>query len=254
MPPHVCIVYRDTPAWVTGSLTARAMRRFDREISRPIGTTERLVEAWNAVATRPFVAVRAELQRIARAQNARIPGTLTVDVGDLPRLHEPASEPFWIVPIDDDDWLSPDLAKALRGSCPKRNSGVRWISQRLSDGLEARADSAEFCYTNNYAISSRFVQENWMRNALARHEAAQVIFESDGLAIDFVAQELGLTLKHPCSFTTLERRVRFGNGRIRDEVVAHLRGVAACIDRHRLPWAAASLSAEYQVFSHCLGV
>jgi hypothetical protein len=131
------------------------------------------VELWNAIFDMPYRLFRRELKRIAeinlaRVQNARCLPLEEVPAGTL------------TVPVDDDDWFAPDLARVLDAEMSDQDSGCYWpsrfweipislahqVSLMLPSELVTRllalrrsifpgARPQWLCMTNNYAVRLR---------------------------------------------------------------------------------------------------
>ena len=143
---HVCL--RSTLDWGDRRLVEeRLLPRF-----RP------KYDAWNAAFDVPYHLFRHRVCEIARLNRSRVEGaecssTSEVGPGQI------------IVPIDDDDWLAPDLANRLRRAheppvgCYLWSSevielprGIRGALRRIAR-LLGRPDR-HLCKTNNYAVAS----------------------------------------------------------------------------------------------------
>ena len=64
------------------------------------------VGLWNSTFTLPYHLFRQELARIARINRSRIAGALCAPLAEVPAGAT-------VVPTDDDDWFSPELATTL---------------------------------------------------------------------------------------------------------------------------------------------
>jgi hypothetical protein len=110
---------------------------------------------------------------------------------------------------DDDDWIGPEIGKALRRS-PLTADATVWRSARFDGSLTVR-DPDGFCFTNNYALRGSFLIRSGEEWRLSRqHMDAQDLVHRPGASLRVVDQVLSVTNKHPCSFTTLERAKREG--------------------------------------------
>lgn len=143
---HVCL--RSTLDWQDEALVrARIIPGF-----RP------KLDAWNATFDMPYHLFRQRLRDIAQLNLSRVEGAVCSELEDVAPGHV-------VVPIDDDDWLAPDLVSHLidayeptvRGylwslhviELPRRvRSSLRWLARWLG-----RPD-LHLCKTNNYAVSS----------------------------------------------------------------------------------------------------
>jgi hypothetical protein len=143
---HICL--RQTLDWHDEALaSAYIIPRF-----RP------KFEAWNATFTMPYHQFRHRLKDIAQLNFSRVDGAICSSLDDVPAGH-------LIVPVDDDDWLAPDLAVHLRRAYEEEAAVYRWSRRvlewrpplnRLRHGLGRFVGRAEkhVCKTNNYAVRS----------------------------------------------------------------------------------------------------
>jgi hypothetical protein len=83
-----------------------------------------LVDLWNDTFDMPYHRFRQQLKQIAQANHARVEGAVTAALKDVP----PGA---LIAPVDDDDWFSPEMARAVADSRDERYQGYRWPSRFL---------------------------------------------------------------------------------------------------------------------------
>lgn len=112
--PEICLCVRRTLDWGD---EAAVESRLDPDF-RP------KYEMWNATFNIPYRRFRVRLKEIAEAtllgvQGARLVTPATVPPGSL------------VVPVDDDDWLAPDLAARLREAWDGSTQGYSWRSHIL---------------------------------------------------------------------------------------------------------------------------
>jgi len=143
---HVCI--RSTLDW-------RDAARVDAGI---LPDFRPKLEAWNATFDMPYHRFRQRLREIAELNLSRVEGIVrsgveAVPAGDL------------IVPVDDDDWFAPDLARRLEPALDPRVRCYLWTRavieppRLIRDGLRRlarRLGRRELfvCQSNNYAVVS----------------------------------------------------------------------------------------------------
>lgn len=143
---HICV--RQTLAWQDEALVrAHINPRFRQKF-----------ETWNETFTMPYHLFRVHLREIAADNLRRVAGTVVSDISRVP-------EGDIVVPIDDDDWLAPDLAARITPHLnaaavlivwerlalertPWLRSARRWAGRALR-----RPDYP--CKTNNYAVRWR---------------------------------------------------------------------------------------------------
>jgi hypothetical protein len=77
------------------------------------------VEAWNAVFTIPYHVFRHRLKRIAQLNLSRVENAIVARFEEIP----PGA---LVVPVDDDDWFSPDLANVLERHVEGDYKGYYW--------------------------------------------------------------------------------------------------------------------------------
>ncbi len=115
------------------------------------------IELWNKTFRMPYHHYRAELKRIAQLNLSRIQGAIVGSPGDVP-------DGAIAVPVDDDDWFSPDLAKTLENGWDDR-MGCYWPSRFLEVPISfphrlglirkflfPSTKPRWLCTTNNYAV------------------------------------------------------------------------------------------------------
>ncbi len=146
--PVVHICFRQTLDWHDEALVkARIIPRF-----RP------KFETWNATFTMPYHEFRHRLKTIAQLNFTQVEGATCSNLDDVPAGH-------LIVPVDDDDWLAPDLAVRLQRAYEPGAAAYLWSRtvlestspvNRIRHGLGRLLGRAEkhVCKTNNYAIRS----------------------------------------------------------------------------------------------------
>ena len=205
---HVCV--RSTLDWRDGALVqARILPGF-----RP------KLDAWNATFDMPYHLFRQRLRDIARLNLSRVEGAMCAAVEDV----APGQV---IVPIDDDDWLAPDLASHLIEAYEPSVRGYLWSShvielpRRIPGSLRRLARflgrrDRHLCKTNNYAV----VSEPTLRPFVFSHVKASHYFTANPSDVKRVPGVLAIQNRTLASQTVL------GWDRpsiSRDELVALLR-------------------------------
>lgn len=128
-------------------------------------------EMWNGTFSMPYAAFRQRLKEIAAQNLARVADARVAPLDDVP-------EGAWVVPIDDDDWLAPDLVAHVRDVLRPGVLGCSWVHsiletprhrpgaspwRRLRRRLRARrprivggegAKGPFICSTNNYILAN----------------------------------------------------------------------------------------------------
>lgn len=115
------------------------------------------VELWNATFNIRYHSFRQRLHEIARLSWSRIQNACIADEGTVP-------ENAIIVPVDDDDWFSPELGNRLGWETDLSIFGYHWIRhilepERRRRSLKGRVKEAltgkVIFATNNYALRKR---------------------------------------------------------------------------------------------------
>lgn len=147
--PAICICVRRTLDW----------RDEAKVRSQLIGDFRPKYEMWNETFSIPYHRFRQRLKEIAEATLHGVEGARLVAPAEAPRG-------ALVVPVDDDDWLAPDLAVRLReawdGSArgyfwtshilEARPPGMRWLLDRMRPVTPVPDGSRFTCASNNYAF------------------------------------------------------------------------------------------------------
>jgi len=178
------------------------------------------VAVWNATFDMPYHLFRRELKRIAEINLSRVQNARCLPLEEVP----PGA---LAVPVDDDDWFSPDLARVLEAGFPSERSGGYWPSRFLEVPISfahqvglmlpgsfvtqlflirrAIFPSARpkwLCMTNNYAV--RMGPET--APLLLSHVLATQWFLAHPSAIQRIEQPLSLMNRSLASMTQLWSR------------------------------------------------
>ena len=154
---RVRIVIRQSPDWRNtpyDELIAMS-RAFCRSVGAATGFPENfiaeIVRVWDATFPQPFFEVRAALKDIASDNLAHVRARKPLDAARFSRAREKL-----IVPIDDDDWLRRDLFAELRPHMRDDADGYVYGNVLCDSGVTLRALDGG-CYTNNYAVTAKFL-------------------------------------------------------------------------------------------------
>jgi len=140
----VCICVRRTLDWTSKAAVDAGL----------IGAFRPMVELWNASFNIPYHEFRQRLKAIAQLCLSRVEGA------QLASLDSPPPGAL-LVPVDDDDWFSPDLAHRLRQASDPSISCYYWTRHILEPerrkrrwkGLLKELLTGHVIFaTNNYAI------------------------------------------------------------------------------------------------------
>jgi hypothetical protein len=179
---------------------------------------KRKVDVWNETFNLPFHVFRHRVRQIARQNHSRVEGAVCAGWDEIP-------EDALVVPVDDDDWFAPDVAKVLEREFDPGATGYRWVSsfievpihfphrlglirRRIFPGTRPRF----VCTTNNYALVKRPETEVLLR----RHVRASKWVE---------AQEAGV-------MKTIDRRLSVMNRTLASQTTLRLE--RPTIERSRL--------------------
>lgn len=143
------------------------------------------VDAWNRTFTMPFHEFRHRVREIARASLGAVSGAACSPWNEIP-------EGALVIPIDDDDWLSPEAAEALEAARDPAAFGYYWISSYLEVPINVRHRLGLIgrrlfprrrpywtCSSNNYA----FLKSAEMGTRLLKHSHASPWFDGAGAAL-----------------------------------------------------------------------
>jgi hypothetical protein len=202
---RVRIVIRQSPDWRNtpyDELIALS-RAFCRSVGAATGLPENfiadIVRVWDATFPRTFFDVRAALKDIAMdnlSHVARVCHSTLSDSGD-------ARETL-IVPIDDDDWLRRDLFDMLKPHLRDDADGYVYGNVLCDSNITLRPLDGG-CYTNNYAVTAKFVAGGPDRlGSVYQHwDAHQTFLRPSFRRVD-VGLYLSATNKHPASAMKLK--------------------------------------------------
>ncbi len=202
---RVRIVIRQSPDWRNtpyDELIERP-RDFCRSVNSATGFPDdfiaHIVEVWDSTFTRSFFDVRAALKDIAQENLAAVAHACRATLADSTHAREAL-----IVPIDDDDWLRPDLLNALRPFTDAAADGYVYGNVLCDSGVTLRALDGG-CYTNNYAVTAKFVATGADRlTSVYQHWDANGTFRRPSFRRVDVGLYLSATNKHPASAMKLK--------------------------------------------------
>jgi hypothetical protein len=78
-------------------------------------------ELWNATFNLPFHVFRHRVREIARLNHSRVEGAACTAWEEIP-------DGALVLPVDDDDWFSPDVGRVLASEFDPRAAGYYWTS------------------------------------------------------------------------------------------------------------------------------
>ena len=133
-PPDVCIFVRSNIDWLN----------FDYKVK--FGA-ERQVGFWNDVFKMPYHIFRHRLQQLAERNLNDLGLPVVKDI-------KQALTHTVVIPVDDDDWFSPDLNAVVRREFDLTMPVLTWKCHFLTeDG--ASIDNRFLCCTNSYAVNTK---------------------------------------------------------------------------------------------------
>jgi hypothetical protein len=195
--------------------------------------------AWNATFDPPYHLFRHRLKQIAQENLSRVARAVLAPIEAIPRGAV-------VIPVDDDDWLSPELAERLAERYDPAAGGYLWIREVVEPPRRLRTRlwnwawswKASTCATNNYAV----VNEPELTELLFRHVKAGRYFDANRSRILRIPQTLAIQNRNLSSQTAMAwRRPSIA----REELVESLR-------RYRTLYAAYPLPAELGWARPCL--
>jgi hypothetical protein len=132
------------------------------------------IEAWNATFAMPFHRFRLRVREIAAHNHASLRGVAQAEWDDIP-------QGALVLPVDDDDWFAPEIARFLDPDAIGHRWPNTWVQVPLNLRHRLRLLGHRwlgtplkfFCGTNNYALVKR--PDN--RKLLSNHSAASEWFE-----------------------------------------------------------------------------
>jgi hypothetical protein len=165
------------------------------------------IDLWNRTFNLPFHVFRHRVREIARLNHARVEGAVCADWDEIPRG-------ALVLPVDDDDWFSPDAARVLdRARDPDAAGYVwegRWLEVPMSLGhrvylLRRRllpwSAPKWICSTNTYALP----KEEWATPLLGNHVDASRYFEGRAGSLKRLPGGLSVANRTLASQTALRR-------------------------------------------------
>jgi hypothetical protein len=114
------------------------------------------MHTWNATFDMPYHEFRHRLKQIAQANLERVAGAVRAPLDEVPAG-------AIVVPVDDDDWLSPELANRLRAVHDSPLAGYLWARHVVEPRVPLRRRAwfwlwsfkRSTCATNDYAVPRR---------------------------------------------------------------------------------------------------
>ena len=201
--PRLRIVVRQSPDWRNAAYAdlIEASRAYCRLIPPALGIAENfiadVVEIWDRTFRMSFFNVRAAMKDIAQ-QNLAAVRRATVSSIDTTERGKLAQSAFYLF-VDDDDWLHPDVGHALDAFDYATTDGCVFGNVLCVGRIQTRS-LEDGCYTNNYAVSGRFLrQRDDNLDRVFQHVDANRVFHQPGFRFTQMPAYLSATNKHPAT-------------------------------------------------------
>ena len=202
------ILVRQSPDWRNTPYQEliESSRSFLRMIAAPVGLPENfiseIVSLWDRTFKLTFFDVRAKMKDIAQENLAAVKNA-TATTMEQASTCDIRAEPVYLF-IDDDDWLHPDIYRQIKPHLRPDVDGYVFGNILCVSHIELRA-LGDGCYTNNYAISGRFLQSrNGDFDCVAQHWAADASFHWPEFRLARIPLYVSATNKHPASTMKLK--------------------------------------------------
>jgi hypothetical protein len=152
-----------------------AMERVDPEF-RP------KIDVWNATFEMPYHVFRQRLCEIAELSRSRVEGAVVAEWDEIP-------DGALVLPVDDDDWFAPEVARVVESAYHPPFTGCYWISDFLERPIHfphrlglirrrifPRTRLPFVLTTNNYAMVKAAENEKLLRG----HATASAWLDGEG--------------------------------------------------------------------------
>ncbi|MEZ5539303.1 MAG: hypothetical protein R3E63_04965 [Pseudomonadales bacterium] len=247
----VIVVQRQTLDW--SAMTTDAFREpsaaFCRLWGKPDDYVFQLMQLWDATFSLSYFQTRAALKEIAQKNIAQ---------SDAQFIHFknynniPDKKGFYVF-LDDDDWMDPEIAAVLGGQSVDDHAALLWRSMNIGSpqqehpvfiwGLNGR------CMTNNYAVSSVWLNHLKNIDRVVQHAAAEKTLATMGHVMQLDAV-LTASNKSPCSSVSLDRGLQgnFSSEKLAQLVHDYLKKMATMTAEHlwmggwSAPWIAQTIA------------
>lgn len=205
--PAITVVQRQTLDWqtITPEQFQPLSAAFCRLWGKPENYVFRLMQLWDSTFALGYFATRARLKAIAEANIGSTAGVCFAPYAAYRNI--PDQYGFYIF-MDDDDWVSPELARVLCAQSPNTQAALLWRAANVGSpqqeypvfvwGLNGR------CMTNNYAISSVWLDHLRKLDGVVQHATAAETLASFDNVLQLDAA-LTASNKSPCSSVSLDR-------------------------------------------------
>ena len=164
------------------------------------------VDVWNDVFRTPYHIFRHRIKQIAQLNLSRVENAVCATMRDIP-------DGAVVVPVDDDDWLSPQLGNVLEAERQQGKSGYYWrraflelpptliikLGRFVLYDCADRKRKVWTCSTNNYAL----VKCDKFLPLLKSHEEASAYFDGEKENLRWIDKHLSIMNRTLASQTSL---------------------------------------------------
>lgn len=195
------ILLRQSPDWDSlRSVDLLHPELFDTKVGLAPGTTRRSIELWNSTMPISFFSLRSHLKKLSLENYRQAHNSWF----DRSQARQRLSRYRIVHFTDDDDLIAPHWLSLLP-SVNKHIVFCRWMSVRYDGSFDFRDNSAEYSFTNSYAVYPparrlfQFAQvyqhfdQSTYHNSLSSHQ------------VRYINLPLSVTHKHPASINTLRK-------------------------------------------------
>lgn len=220
--PTVVLYVRTNVDW--GSMTEETFlnQESHHRAARPIPVSEKRqllerIRLWNRTFPVTYFQYRQRLKEIAEFNWSRLTDIdLVIRHPELISLLERLDE-FLVLPVDDDDWFHPQIARTLQARCGTETDALHWTSGAYDSVPRQRQfgkgwgrlrfwEAAGTFATNNYAITRRGFARcaaGERKGILVYHGMAGRIFHQPKFRRMFFEEPLSITNKSLAATTNL---------------------------------------------------